>query len=231
MKINSCLSIKYPLGLDAQEGFIQAAILFGIAILTAVIGGFALANRTPLGSKDHQQAKVNASVFIKQGYNLREGASRFGYDKGSLNTMTFDTTTGTGLFDTAKPYALVQVGPSVSYGGGVAINIMPSDPRAGSYTLHKNITILDIDSASAEWLAATVFSDALACQAINVILLGSSAPASPPVTALTAAQWLSGTWSETLPVEATGWYEGCLASATPDGSGNKFVYFRVLREG
>lgn len=30
-----------------QAGFIQAALLFGIALMTAVLGGFALANRSP----------------------------------------------------------------------------------------------------------------------------------------------------------------------------------------
>jgi hypothetical protein len=231
MKMKTGLAVKEKLGLTAQAGFIQGAILFGIALLAAVMGGFALLNRTPLGSRDNQQAKLNASVFVKQGYNLRDGTSRYSYDKGSADNMTFDTLSGTGLFDTTKQYAIVQVGPSLSYGGGMATNVAPSDPRAGSYTIHKGITVPEIGTASAEWLGATVFSDSLTCQAINTLIFGSSAPASPPATALTAAQWQSGTGSETLPAGATGWNAGWLESATPDGGGNKYVYFRVVKEG
>ena len=41
-----------------QQGFIQAALLFGIALITAVLGGFALANRSPTSQTDAEQAKA-----------------------------------------------------------------------------------------------------------------------------------------------------------------------------
>jgi len=225
------LRVRQTVRLTSQAGFIQGAILFGIALLIAVIGGFSLANSIPQGSKDNQQAKLNASVFIKQGYNLREGTSRYAFDKLSSDGMTFDSAIGTGLFDSTKQYAIVQVGPTLSYGGGTAPNVLPSDPRAGSYAIHRGITVPEVGTASAEWLAATVFSDLLTCQAINVLLFGLSAPASPPTTALTAAQWQSGSGAETLVGSAAGWNEGCLQTTTADASGNKYVYFRVIREG
>ena len=50
MKLNSHRAHGHPvrtINRGQQAGFIQAALLFGIALITAVLGGYALANRTP----------------------------------------------------------------------------------------------------------------------------------------------------------------------------------------
>ena len=78
---------------SAQSGFIQAALLFGIALMTAVLGGFALANRSPTSQTDVEQAKVNASVILKQASDLRDGVARYSSDFGSsavTTEMTFE---------------------------------------------------------------------------------------------------------------------------------------------
>ena len=84
-----------------QAGFIQAALLFGIALMTAVLGGFALANRSPTSQTDVEQAKVNASVILKQASDLRDGVARYSSDFGSSavqSTLDFSNTANQGLF-------------------------------------------------------------------------------------------------------------------------------------
>lgn len=103
---------------SAQSGFIQAALLFGIALMTAVLGGFALANRSPTSQTDVEQAKVNASVILKQASDLRDGVARYSSDFGSsavTNTMTFAATGDAGLFNPTARYASPQVMPSAAF--------------------------------------------------------------------------------------------------------------------
>ena len=101
-----------------QQGFIQAALLFGIALITAVLGGFALANRSPTSQTDAEQAKVNASVILKQASDLRDGVARYASDFGSsavLNTLDLSATANTGLFDPQFRYASPQIMPRATF--------------------------------------------------------------------------------------------------------------------
>ncbi len=212
-----------------QEGFIQGAILFGIALLTAVIGGFAMANRTPTSQTTTEQAKVNASVFLKQGADLSEGVARLAFDGGSVSTMTFDTNSG-GLFEPARQYALVQRGPAAAY-GGTPTNVN-SATQAGSYALKSNVKVPNVGTTSDDTIVSTVFTDVGTCRRINNMLYGIAITAAPPDGVGTATAWGIGAGAVDLTgstdaATISGWSEGCLTTATA----GSYVYFKVVKEG
>jgi hypothetical protein len=214
--------------LGRQEGFIQGAILFGIALLTAVIGGFAMANRTPTSQTTTEQAKVNASVFLKQAADLSEGVARFAFDGGSVAAMTFDNASG-GLFETSKQYALVQRGPAGAY-GGTPTNVN-SATQAGSYALKKNVLVPSVGTTADDTVVSTVFTDVNTCRRINNMLYGTSITAAPPDGVGTATAWAIGAGAVDLSTSGdaatiSGWSEGCLTTATA----GSYVYFKVVKE-
>jgi len=209
-----------------QKGFIQGAILFGIALLTAVIGGFAMANRTPTSQTSTEQAKVNASVFLKQGADISEGVARFAFDGGNVSSMTFSSSTG-GLFEPAKQYALVQRGPSAAYGGSAPVN--SDNYQAGSYALNTAVKVPSVGTSGYGIAVSTVFADLGTCRRINNMLYGRSITLDPPVYNVDASIWIGGDDGIDLTGigAITGWTEGCLTTGT---SGN-YVYFKVVKEG
>ena len=215
-----------------QGGFIQAAILFGIALLTAVIGGFALANRTPNTQTTLEQAKVNASVILKQGADLREGVTRFMNDKGSLSNLTFNTTTNTGLFDPSVQYASVQLGPAQAYVSGTPTNTTTFTVRAaGSYVYHDRVTLNGVGSAAADTVVLTGPLNTATCQRINTMLYGTAISTAPPTTTVALADFTNTATATAVDLSATtgivGWSEGCVGTATVGSN----VYFKVVNEG
>ena len=87
-----------------QGGFIAGPILVGIALIIAIVAFMAFANRGPATSTSTQQNKINSSLLLKQGADLSEGYARAIGDGLTPAQVTFDTTTGTGLFDPTKGY-------------------------------------------------------------------------------------------------------------------------------
>lgn len=214
-----------------QSGFIQAALLFGIALMTAVLGGFALANRSPTSQTDVEQAKVNASVILKQASDLRDGVARYSSDFGSsaVLTMDFSNSSGQGLFDPAARYASPQIMPTSAFAAGADTSIKPpSAPSAGHWYINK---------ATAGKLLATTEEDPMVflpdlredvCGRVNTLLYGSNIV---PSASNALSDWLAGTdggisaISTAAPADASGWPEGCIET-----SDNKFVYFKVVQE-
>jgi hypothetical protein len=214
-----------------QSGFIQAALLFGIALMTAVLGGFALANRSPTSQTDVEQAKVNASVILKQASDLRDGVARYSSDFGSsaVLTMDFSNTSGQGLFDPSARYASPQIMPTSAFAAGADTSIKPpSAPSAGHWYVNK---------ATAGKLLATTDEDPMVilpdlredvCGRVNTLLYGSNIV---PSATNALSDWLAGTdggisaISTAAPADASGWPEGCIET-----SDNKFVYFKVVQE-
>ncbi len=214
-----------------QQGFIQAALLFGIALITAVLGGFALANRSPTSQTDAEQAKVNASVILKQASDLRDGVARYASDFGSsavVNTLDLSSTANTGLFDPQFRYASPQIMPKAVFrdpNSSYATIKSPSAEAAGHWYINK---------ATAGNILATTAADPMVilpgirqevCGRVNTLLYGSSAI---PTSTAAVADWIAGTdggISSNGDVE--GWPEGCVATndSTPE-----YVYFKAVQE-
>lgn len=210
---------------NRQQGFIQAALLFGIALMTAILGGFALANRSPTSQTDVEQAKVNASVILKQGSDLRDGVGRYASDFGAsavLNTMNFSNTAAVGLFDPAARYASPQVMPSSTFVGAKTIEA-PSAAAAGHWHLNKATPGNALGTGAADPMVALVDIREDVCGRVNTLLYGSN---TIPVAANATTTWTGGTDAGISGVAgAAGWPEGCVE--TSDGD---FVYFKAVQE-
>ncbi|MCQ8897576.1 hypothetical protein NQT62_14130 [Limnobacter humi] len=211
-----------------QFGFIQAALLFGIALMTAILGGFALANRSPTSQTDVEQAKVNASVILKQASDLRDGVSRFASDFGAsavLNTLDFSATASQGLFDPTARYALPQIMPTSAFNATVA-NAAPSANQAGHWFYNRGTPGKGIGSGSADPLVFLPSVRQDVCERVNRLLYGG--PGIPVATAaLSTWQTIGGDGglSGATGTDPTGWPEGCVQT-----SDNSYLYFKVVQE-
>lgn len=210
-----------------QQGFIQAALLFGIALMTAILGGFALANRSPTSQTDVEQAKVNASVILKQGSDLRDGVGRYASDFGAsavLSTLDFSADAGIGLFDPQARYASPQVMPSSTFNGAKTIETPTTGALvAGHWHLNKATPGNNLGTGAPDPLVALVDIREDVCGRVNNLLYGSTAI---PVAANATTTWAGGTDAGISGVAAVeGWPEGCIE--TSDGD---FVYFKAVQE-
>lgn len=211
----------------SQKGFIQAALLFGIALMTAVLGGFALANRTPTSQTDVEQAKVNASVLLKQASDLRDGVSRYASDFGAsrvVSTMDFSVTTAQGLFDPAARYASPQVMPASAFGGAKTIED-PSALVAGHWHINKAFRGKGIGSSGADDPAVVITNiQQLVCSRVNRMLYDDEAI---PASGVALATFETGAAVDLTGVAAipNGWSEGCIQA-----DGGSYVYYKVVQE-
>ena len=225
--------MKYTLKKNAgfrparQAGFIQAALLFGIALMTAVLGGFALANRSPTSQTDVEQAKVNASVILKQASDLRDGVARYSSDFGSssvLGTMDFSNTTNQGLFDPVARYASPQIMPSTAFADGEDATIKaPGALVAGHWYVNKSTLGHTLATASADPMVILPALRQDVCGRVNTLLYGS---ATIPVATGALADWI-GDVNGGISASAgmAGWPEGCIVT-----SDTKYVYFKAVQE-
>ncbi|MCR2745069.1 hypothetical protein [Limnobacter parvus] len=214
---------------SAQSGFIQAALLFGIALMTAVLGGFALANRSPTSQTDVEQAKVNASVILKQASDLRDGVARYSSDFGSSaveDTMDFTGTTQVGLFDPAARYASPQIMPTSAFVAGPAtvIQTLGTNPLAAGHWYINRATPGDgLGGPGVDPMVVLPGLRQDVCGRVNTLLYGT---ANIPVGTAALTAWTTdadgglGTAGD-----AAGWPEGCVE--TSDAS---YVYFKAVQE-
>lgn len=221
-----------------EAGFIQAALLFGIALITAVLGGYALANRTPTSQTDIEQAKVNASVVLKQAADLRDGVQRYAADNGSSAIVgSLDFTAGNnGLYNYTNRYASPQVMPRSAFvtptsGYGLPISTLTS-AAAGHWRLNKAWAANGIGTATADPVVALPALQLEVCRRINNLIHGASVTANPPVSSLDIADLVGSEDGATPPAGGTesgvtaGWSEGCVKAQDVD----VYVYFKVVQE-
>lgn len=222
--------------LSAQSGFIQAALLFGIALMTAVLGGFALANRSPTSQTDVEQAKVNASVILKQASDLRDGVARYSSDFGSssvLNTMDFSLTTNQGLFDPAARYASPQIMPTSAFVAGPATVINPPGSpgplTAGHWYLNRATLGNGLGGGGVDPMVVLPGLREDVCGRVNNLLYGLPITGAIPVSLGATTAWANDTTSADGGISAlaavAGWPEGCVET-----SGGDFVYFKAVQE-
>jgi hypothetical protein len=218
-----------------QAGFIQAALLFGIALMTAILGGFALANRSPSSQTDTEQAKVNASVILKQGSDLRDGAQRFATDNGSdaiSSTMNFTDDASSGLFEVAARYASPQIMPTSAFVTAlVPSNVLPSavtasdtTQHAGHWFLNKGTAGNGLGTSDEDPMVVLPGLREEVCSRINRLLYGSSTI--PTATgAMTAFTVMASDGGISGVAAVSGWPEGCVIT-----SDSRYVYFKVIQE-
>lgn len=226
---------------SVQSGFIQAALLFGIALMTAVLGGFALANRSPTSQTDLEQAKVNASVILKQASDLRDGVARYSSDFGSStvqNSMNFSADPGTGLFDPAARYASPQIMPQSAFAAPTAIlpvavtdgGTLVDELAAGHWYFNNATAGSGLGGAGVDPMVVLPGLRADVCARVNNLLYGLPATEGQiPVATSALTAWTNketaadGTISGLADV--AGWPEGCIK--TSDAS---YVYFKAVQE-
>jgi len=213
---------------SAQSGFIQAALLFGIALMTAVLGGFALANRSPTSQTDVEQAKVNASVILKQASDLRDGVARFSSDFGSsaVLAMDFDIDPGVGLFEPAARYASPQIMPTSAFalGSATVIQQLGTDPlSAGHWYINRATPGDGLGGAGVDPMVVLPGLRQDVCGRVNTLLYGTN---TIPVGTAALVAWTTDTDGGLGTAgAAAGWPEGCIQ--TSDAS---YVYFKAVQE-
>jgi hypothetical protein len=211
-----------------QAGFIQAALLFGIALMTAVLGGFALANRSPTSQTDVEQAKVNASVILKQASDLRDGVARYSSDFGSSavqSTLDFSNTTNQGLFDPTARYASPQIMPTTAFANGEDTTIKsPTANSAGHWYINKVTVGNALATGAADPMVILPGLRQDVCGRVNTLLYGAS---TIPAAGTALSVWTTGTTDGGISsvTGVAGWPEGCIAT-----SDTKYVYFKVIQE-
>lgn len=221
---------------SAQSGFIQAALLFGIALMTAVLGGFALANRSPTSQTDVEQAKVNASVILKQASDLRDGVARYSSDFGSSaveDNLDFTLVGPNGLFDPTARYASPQIMPTSAFTLGPATVInAPGDPgplTAGHWYLNRATPGNGLGGPGLDPMVVLPGLRADVCSRVNNLLYGLPVTGAIPVSTGATADWANDTTSVDGGISAlaavAGWPEGCVE--TSDGG---YVYFKAVQE-
>ena len=224
-------SISNPiatLGKQKQAGFIQAALLFGIALMTAVLGGFALANRSPTSQTDTEQAKVNASVILKQASDLRDGVARFASDFGAssvVGTLDFSSTASQGLFDPAARYASPQIMPTTAFAAGEDVTIKPpTATSAGHWYINKVTPGNALGSATVDPMVILPGLRQDVCGRVNTLLYGAP---TIPAAGTDLSVWTTATVDGAISGVAgvAGWPEGCIST-----SDSKYVYFKAIQE-
>jgi hypothetical protein len=233
-----------------QSGFIQAVILFGIALIAAVIGAFALSGKGATKSTSSEEAKLAASTLIKQAGDLQEAVQRYRSDRGGFAGMTFSTDpitdASTGLFNTTDRFATRLVGPTRGYVTKRSPNIeaVAGGNRFGSWILKKTLTL---DTVAANWAVVTTGLTRDTCIRINNMIYGAQYPVTlaPMASGATDAIWqtidgivtVDFTGTATVTGIPEGSTEGCVQTSTtaanPDtgvAAEPTFAYFKVVNE-
>jgi len=82
-----------------EQGFVQGVLLFALAVLVAIIAAFAFANNGNQSSSERENAKVTATVLMKQASDVQDAVSRFISDGQSLMYLCVTS----GVSATASP--------------------------------------------------------------------------------------------------------------------------------
>jgi hypothetical protein len=219
----------HPPGRYDQAGFIQAALLFGVAIMTIVLSGFALGNHQPTGQVDNEQAKLSAAVALKQAANLGEGVLRYRSSLGAkavTYVMDFTVTSNIGLFDPAAQFASPQVMPSSAFASNPNPIHSASTNTAGHWYLNKLTPGNGIASPAADVLVTLPGLRADVCSRINKLLYGSS---TIPIATGNLAAWSTSPADGGISTVAavSNWDQGCVQAIAASG---QYVFFKVVQE-
>lgn len=185
-----------------QRGFIQGAILVGLALLVLVVAGFSMANRDAAATTNKEEARLNAAVMLKQSVDLKDAIYR-------------------AVSDNANPSTLASL---KSNGYLTEVPTAPRDSATNSTPVYTDTVytaaLNGSGSASNEvYFVATPVSDEV-CKRINGALYNT--PTVPPasdavINAATGAVTLANGW--------VGRSEGCAPRS--GGTGNDNIYYKA----
>ena len=180
METKATKFVRLPQGHPRREqGFVQGVLLFALAVLVAMIAAFAFANNGSNNSADRENAKVTATVLMKQASDIQDAVSRFVSDGRSLAYMcvavdtsevasrdTCPATTGVDLFGADNGYAAAPTAPAAAF---AATN------TASRVWQYADFTNNGRDGTSTTGTQAYAFMEAVGlddkvCRAINRIL-------------------------------------------------------------
>lgn len=203
--------------MGAQKGFMNALIMFGIALIVAMMAAWAIANRGSNGSAATEQVKMTSSVILKQATDLKDGFSRAMANNVSPSQISFDATSGTGIFDPTKGYVSPQVTPIKAYAGVT--------PATFVWTYNKNIKVMNIGaSGNADYVITLADVSVDICNRINNVIYNTNMDGPPPVGIGTLADYTLGAaidMSATAAVDS----KPDLCLTTTDG---KYIYYKVV---
>jgi hypothetical protein len=218
---------RYGFGPGGQRG-LAGAIFLVIILIGMVMGALAYMNRGYNTGVTEQSARINASVMMKQGSDLKDGFDRMQITTGTTaSTITFDSDVTTGLFNPAPgaQYAIRPMPPANA--------VVPSaTPPVFTYSQH--VQLPGVGASSTPDIVATLGDvNKITCQAVNHALYNDPSSDEPPVSAGSLSDWTPAVAASGSTIDDSGSVavnynmrsEGCVA--TSDGH---FVYYKALSE-
>lgn len=201
----------------SEKGFINAMVMFAIAVLVGLLSVWATANNSSNKTAGSDRAKAIASIVLDQSNNLLIGFSRAIYAGVIPSNITFDNAAGTGIFQLNKGYVSDQVTPvrAMAYGG---------TPSTFVWRFKNNVKLMNIgDSTKNDSLLILADVDLDVCKEINnsVFNTPSSVVPSTGIGLLSDYQGNTAIDMSTL-AEVDGKLEQCIS--TTDG---KYVYYKA----
>lgn len=192
-----------------QQGFIQGAILVGLALLVVVVAGFSLANRDAASSTSKEKARMDASVILKQAVDLKDAVFRGFADANGNNFSTYATLRTSGYI-TEIPTAPTDSAAGVTpVWGGTNGNLGVA-------------SLTGFGSTGGDWyIHATPISDEV-CRRINAALYGSS-------TIPLVSEINFNVTTNALTMSTNPWLsrtEGCVLNSASTANGN--VYYKIV---
>ena len=203
-----------------QNGFAIGAILLVVALIAIVAAAFVIAGRTSSATSAEQSSKVMAATMVQQGINMRNGFDKMLASGLTADTITWDTTAVTGIFNPTDGGAVEQFPQADAL--LTTTNQWVYKISAGSPVV--KIKGIGID-ATADNAVVLVDLKAGVCQQINKLLYGSTAIPAP--AAGTAADWGTAATAIDLSADAAVEKKPDACIKTTDA---KYVYYKVLRE-
>lgn len=205
-----------------QAGFMNALIMFGIALIVAMMAAWAIANRSSNTNSNTEQVKMSASVILKEASDLRDGFARALSDGINPSVITFDQTANTGLFQPTKGYASQQTTP---------IRAMDTAGTAANFVWNYNnaVKIKGIGAdASADFVVTLGDLSLEVCERINNMLYNIPMGTAPLAGVGTLANYTTLPAAIDLSASLAG-RDGKtdLCVATSD---SKYVYYKVMVE-
>lgn len=224
---------------NSQSGIAALTMILLVVILLAVVGSVVAYSRTSSTSSSDQTAKLMGSSLVDQGNTFKDGFDLMTAKGADIDNITFDTTLGTGLFNSASGAAVDQQPPAD------AVSAISNWYYAKGGANAKGIKVTGLGAGGSSYAVLITNVKDSACKQINRSLhnvdettgIPASGLASPAATlrVLDAQFDLSGTTAVGLKDTAgtdisankiDGWYVGCVKTTT---GADKNVYYNIIK--
>lgn len=173
------MKLQYTRARKTEAGFIQGALIVGLALLAAVIATFALSGRTK--NITPEQARAFASAVVEQGNKIKEGfvvaqADGFNADRVSLDLKPVSgDENAAGLFNVEFNWAVEQIAPEKA---ALGINGQKNILNEG-WSYSTGTVIPGVGTAAPETVVTIAGLSQEVCQRINASLYNTLPTAIP----------------------------------------------------